>query len=268
MSEKQLIVNFESGEGRYTNEPVNYMICNLGIGNTADPYYKNMLYAERVLTGEGTDFEEGEWYEELRDEIIEQAKERGIDASQLDFVYDDVYLTNSEEHDVATHGFPGEDLVTDTRCVFADQNLKEVEEMFVGKKEEILKYAEGMFANTMNDGKRRLLCVNPNGELSVHTGNGFPERVVDGIDLGLCWFEKHMSYEIEKEDLNQRLDGSLGAQIKEILARKISAERLEESAEFTYPEGKTTLGEMRAAIEEQRQNKTFNANTKPSHRTR
>jgi len=160
MSEKQLVVNFEGGEGRHTNAPVNYMICNLGNGAE--------LYAERALTGEGENFDEGEWYDELRNDIIGQAKEKGIDESELNFAYDDVYLAKTEEHDVATHGFPGKNLVTDTRRIIDEQNMKDAEALFASKKEEILKCADEMFSAVANDSQKRLLYMDPKGELSVH----------------------------------------------------------------------------------------------------
>ena len=70
-------VEFSGGQGRETDAAVNYMLAEVdGIE----------LYAEMEIPEDANPDEHG--YDELKDEIIAQAKENGIDKSLLKFWWD------------------------------------------------------------------------------------------------------------------------------------------------------------------------------------
>ena len=70
-------VEFNGGQGRKTDAAVNYMLAEIdGVE----------LYAEMEITEDANPDEYG--YDELKDEIIAQAKENDIDTSLLKFWWD------------------------------------------------------------------------------------------------------------------------------------------------------------------------------------
>ena len=70
-------VTFDGGQGRYADNAVNYMLADVdGVE----------LYAELEIPDDADPDEYG--YNELKEEIISQAKERGIDVGRLEFWWD------------------------------------------------------------------------------------------------------------------------------------------------------------------------------------
>ena len=70
-------VEFNGGQGRKTDAAVNYMLAEIdGVE----------LYAEMEIPEDANPDEYG--YDELKDEIIAQAKENDIDESLLKFLWD------------------------------------------------------------------------------------------------------------------------------------------------------------------------------------
>ena len=70
-------VTFDGGQGRYTDNAVNYMLADVGGVE---------LYAEVEIPDDANPDEYG--YDELKEEIISQAKEHDIDVNQLKFWWD------------------------------------------------------------------------------------------------------------------------------------------------------------------------------------
>lgn len=91
-AEEMIKVDFQGGESRTGNVDCNYMLAEF----TNNDGEKDELYAEVLLTDFTEDTEEGsfdlnDWddysYPLLKEEILNQAKEKGVNANRLKFPY-------------------------------------------------------------------------------------------------------------------------------------------------------------------------------------
>jgi len=83
-------VLFGAGESRNeaSGASVNFMVCKLGT-HEKSPWYEDELYAECEIKGNpDTDgYDDFEGFDELKEAIIEQAEEFGIDENQLEYTW-------------------------------------------------------------------------------------------------------------------------------------------------------------------------------------
>lgn len=76
---KKYKVSYQSGEGRYTSEAVDWMMTTIEVDG--EPIE---LYAER----EAVEGDETATYEDLKEDILSQAEENGIEKDSLVFWFD------------------------------------------------------------------------------------------------------------------------------------------------------------------------------------